>query len=466
MRGHGLDLLARDVFVGKAVMQLRGLVELRERCALCRNAEPVETDCADDRRRGKGEHCESAADAMPKRDHCPRAASTAEPTRGIFDVRDDGIEVEGLKTFPGELPVVSLIVQRPRMSCAPKQVRHSRRIALMCEQIRGITHRRAETEHFREEKESERAFGRAVRDEGVEGADSVRGVYVMPAGHAIADRNKLRTRSAGFTNMSNKFGFWGGLRMVEFAWGPKVRWGLEAPSKTLAEEALRRLRRDIISGRLTAGQRIKADELKGLYGVGVSPLREALFQLVSDGLVRADGQRGFSVAALDRDELRDITDWRARLESEALRRSIVCGDVAWEARLVSTFHSLKRIEQQDDLEADEAADRWEDAHRSFHFALYSACGSPWLLRFCELLIEHGERYRRAYIAYPRVAPSITAEHQDILDKALARDEDGAAAALRDHIAHAAQLSEMNAPLSDPGAAKQVSSLRRASRRPR
>jgi GntR family carbon starvation induced transcriptional regulator len=248
--------------------------------------------------------------------------------------------------------------------------------------------------------------------------------------------------------------------MAEFGWGPRVRLGQEVESKTLAEEALRKLRRDIISGRLVAGQRIKAEELKLLYGVGTSPLREALFQLVSDGLVRADGQRGFSVAALNEDDLRDIADWRGRLECEALRRSIANGDLAWEARVVSAFHSLKRVEDRQDLGPSEAADLWEDHHRSFHFALYGACDSPWLLRFCELLIEHGERYRRAYIAYPRVSESITQEHQLILDATLARDADAATNHLQKHIAHAAELSLRNGPWRKQNAIEPKATSRR------
>jgi GntR family transcriptional regulator, carbon starvation induced regulator len=228
--------------------------------------------------------------------------------------------------------------------------------------------------------------------------------------------------------------------MVEFAWGPTLRVGRERNHKTLTDETLERLRRDIITGHFGAGQRIKADALKERYSVGTSPIREALFQLASDGMVRADGQRGFSVADLTEAELRDIADWRARLESEALRRSILAGDVEWEANAVAAFHRMKRIEAETQLSREEAADLWEDYHREFHFALYSACGSPWLLRFCELLIQHGERYRRAYIAYPVIPKSITQEHQQILNAAIERDADRAVMLLEKHIRHAAELS--------------------------
>ncbi len=215
---------------------------------------------------------------------------------------------------------------------------------------------------------------------------------------------------------------------------------VEFAPKTLTEETLLRLRRDIISGTFTPGQRVKSEDLKKRYGVGTSPIREALFQLVSDGLVRSDGQKGFRVAELTEAGLKDIVDWRARLECEALRRSIAAGDMEWEASAIAALHRLKATESRNDMDSREAADLWEEQHRAFHFALYSACGSPWLLRFCELLIQHGERYRRAYIAYPTISRSITQEHAAILNAAIARDADRATTLLEKHIHHAAKLA--------------------------
>ncbi len=237
-------------------------------------------------------------------------------------------------------------------------------------------------------------------------------------------------------------------------WGPVLRIGRDQVHKTLTEETLARLRRDIISGTFTAGEKVKSDDLKKRYQVGTSPIREALFQLVSDGLVRSDGQRGFRIAELRREELLDIADWRARLECEALRRAIAAGDREWEANAVAAFHRLKHVEADQDISPEAAADLWEDHHRAFHFALYGACGSPWLLRFCELLIQHGERYRRAYIAYPRISASIMDEHAAILEATIARETLEAVALLESHIRHAAQLALTHAtgtPTAEPAA---------------
>lgn len=215
--------------------------------------------------------------------------------------------------------------------------------------------------------------------------------------------------------------------------------------KTLTDATLDRLRRDILSGLLEPGAKIKAEDLKRRYGVGTSPVREALFQLVSEGLVRSEGQRGFRVSEISEADLIDITDWRIRLESEALRRSIENGDVEWEASAIAALHRLKHIQTDSFTDPDDAAHFWEEHHWHYHFVLYSACQSPWLLRFCELLIQQGERYRRAFVSYPNIIPSITEEHEKIVQLAVARDADAAVALLQEHIRHALAIWLKNKP---------------------
>lgn len=223
-------------------------------------------------------------------------------------------------------------------------------------------------------------------------------------------------------------------------WGPSLRFPLEENPKTLTDATLRRLRRDIISGLLKPGQKLRVQELTTAYDVGTSPLREALFQLASDGFVRSSGQRGFTVAGLSNMELLDITHWRCTLECEALRRSLVNRSVDWEAELISAHHRLKGVEQDPGHSDDEIADHWERQHWLYHLTLYSRCGSAWLLRFCELLGEHGERYRRSFVTYRNIPSKIGAEHQAILDAILAKKGDEAIAILAQHIERAAEMA--------------------------
>jgi len=222
--------------------------------------------------------------------------------------------------------------------------------------------------------------------------------------------------------------------------GPVLRLVQTEAPKTRTDATLRRLRRDIIACRLKPGAKLRADELCRAYGVGTSPLREALFQLVSEGLVRSDGQRGFRVAGISLEDLRDITARRMQLECEALRTSIEKGDVEWEAGLLAGLHRLERTEGADEASDGELADRWEEVHRSFHFSLYAACGSPWLLRFCEIMIEQGERYRRGFVIYRRIDDRIGSEHRALVEAAVERRPADAEEILREHIGRAAQLA--------------------------
>src|SRR5262245_61084630 len=78
----------------------------------------------------------------------------------------------------------------------------------------------------------------------------------------------------------------------------------QAQSKALY--ALFRLRTDIVAGTLKPGQKLPFAMLTAAYGVGVSPLREALCQLAGKGLVMLETQRGFRVTRVSSEDLADI----------------------------------------------------------------------------------------------------------------------------------------------------------------
>ena len=92
-----------------------------------------------------------------------------------------------------------------------------------------------------------------------------------------------------------------------------------AEPKTLVEAAYRSLRRNIIEGRLSPGEKLRIEHIKNDYGVGGATLREALSLLTSDALVVSQGQRGFRVAPVSLEDLADITATRAMLACSALR---------------------------------------------------------------------------------------------------------------------------------------------------
>ena len=68
--------------------------------------------------------------------------------------------------------------------------------------------------------------------------------------------------------------------------------------EAVGDDGYRRIRTDIVFGRLRPGQKLRLEGLKEDYGVSVSTLREILSRLAAEGFVLAEGRRGFEVAAV------------------------------------------------------------------------------------------------------------------------------------------------------------------------
>ncbi|WP_156842889.1 GntR family transcriptional regulator [Novosphingobium aquimarinum] len=211
----------------------------------------------------------------------------------------------------------------------------------------------------------------------------------------------------------------------------------ENAAPTLVESVYRRLREDIIRGVLIADSKLRISELRERYDVGGSPLREALNRLVSEGLVISIGQRGFHVPPISLDELRDLTETRILIETEALRRSILAGSDDWEDGVVVAFHSLGRIERRGDIDSEDR----ERRNRAFHQALMSACPLKKLLQVHEELYDLHGRYRAIAIGLDMNRRNLFDEHEAIYNAALGRDADTACEAARQHILLTAQVVE-------------------------
>jgi DNA-binding GntR family transcriptional regulator len=211
----------------------------------------------------------------------------------------------------------------------------------------------------------------------------------------------------------------------------------EISARTLASDVRERLRADIVNCVLKPGLRLRFEEIKARYDVGLSPVREALFRLASEGLVVSEDHRGFRVAPVSRTKLMDISFMRRELESMALKLSIEHGDIAWESRILSSFHQLSAVSSKNDNGSLDP--EWERRHEVYHFALASACGSEWLLQFRKMLSDQWARYRRLCIQYQRSGRDVLEEHRQIMEAALARDAPAAVYLVGRHISRSAQI---------------------------
>lgn len=202
---------------------------------------------------------------------------------------------------------------------------------------------------------------------------------------------------------------------------------------TLAGSVYQRLRGDIVSGRLEPGSHLRLETLRGRYGTGLSPIREALSRLSSDSFVTALENRGFRVAEISRDDLADITEARVLIECEALRQAIPRGDEQWETGIVTSYYRLSKLDARIKSDADQIVDAWEAANKQFHDALVGACSSRWIQRFRNLLHDQSKRYRQFSLLRSASFRRIRDEHEQLMKATLARDSATACALMSAHI---------------------------------
>lgn len=200
---------------------------------------------------------------------------------------------------------------------------------------------------------------------------------------------------------------------------------------TISSQLTDHLREAIVSGELEAGAKINLERARKRFNVSLSPLREALARLISDGLVEFVDNRGYRVAPVSLANLEEITRLREEFETFALRESIRLGDAEWESRVMRTLHRLNRTER--DAGRPETLEQWEAVHRDFHLSLISGCRSPLLLSFCGVLLNLNDRYRRIFLRATSGDRNILVEHSEIAQGAVARDTPFASERLRDHI---------------------------------
>lgn len=194
-----------------------------------------------------------------------------------------------------------------------------------------------------------------------------------------------------------------------------------------------RMRIDILRCRLLPNTRLRMDELRGGYKVGLSPLREALMRLEAEGLVVLEQNKGFRVSPVSRAHLLDLGQMRGELECLALRWAIEKGDVSWEADILSAFHRLSRQSKIEDDEPRQISEAWNREHRLFHASLVAACGSDILLGQIDGLFDQAERYVALSVISREMPRDDVSEHEGLMKATLARDVDKACQLCRQHI---------------------------------
>jgi DNA-binding GntR family transcriptional regulator len=208
-------------------------------------------------------------------------------------------------------------------------------------------------------------------------------------------------------------------------------------AKTQSDRMFDRLHADILTCRLLPGSKLRISDIAESSEVSLGAVREALSRLGAEGLVIAESQKGYRVAPLSAEDLRDLTEARVEIERIVLSRSIAQGDLEWETNLVAAWHRLSKISERRP-EDQRGLEQWAAAHAGFHVALVAACGSNKLLQIRSQLYQQSERYR-SYSGVVARERNVFAEHQAIFDATIARKAAAATEAVEGHLRMTAKI---------------------------
>lgn len=203
--------------------------------------------------------------------------------------------------------------------------------------------------------------------------------------------------------------------------------GDQVPStRQTAHEFVRSvLRRAILNGELTGGTRLVQAEIAATLDVSTTPVREALRDLATEGLVQFDPHRGAIVAELSSDDVHDIYEIRMVLEPLAMRQAVPHLSEALLERLRELHRSM--------LDEPHSAD-WVDRNRVFHMAVYETAASPRLAAIIRNLQDASVMYIGASLTdKPALRDEANHDHAEILAALESRDAEAAVAALTEHL---------------------------------
>jgi DNA-binding GntR family transcriptional regulator len=195
--------------------------------------------------------------------------------------------------------------------------------------------------------------------------------------------------------------------------------------RTLAEKAFETLHQAIITGQLRPGARLPIEELAEVLAMSPMPIREAVRRLDAAGFVENIPHRGARVTELSVTDLAEVTEARLALELLAIRRAAERFTDADEARARERLEALNTM-------PDDNSGATSSAHALFHFSLYDAADSAWLLRLIRPAWETSERYCLE-VPSCRQLVGRRHEHEAILGACVAHDPDRAGITLHDHL---------------------------------
>lgn len=197
----------------------------------------------------------------------------------------------------------------------------------------------------------------------------------------------------------------------------------ENPAKLPAHEIVyQKLRAQILFGELVPGQAVTIQGLVETLEAGMTPVREAIRRLISDGALMFQGNRRVSVPLLGSEDLEELIFARKTIECELARRATQRVGPADIKELVAIDNALDKAIATGDVAG------YLVQNYSFHTALYAHANAPILSDIADRLwLRFGPSLR--VVSGRLGTQSFPDRHKDILDALRRQDPEMAALAM-------------------------------------
>lgn len=197
--------------------------------------------------------------------------------------------------------------------------------------------------------------------------------------------------------------------------------------QTVTHQATEALRERILRGVYADDTPLRQDALAAELGVSRIPIREALRQLEAEGLVVFNPHRGAVVSSLSVDEIEELFELRAQIESDLVRRAVVrtkTEHVSRAKEILKAYESAFRTGE---------VGEWGKLNWEFHSTLYAPADRPFTMAIIQRLHQQSDRYLRMQLVLTHGESRAIDEHRAILTAVAGHDVKLACSLMRQHI---------------------------------
>ncbi len=197
--------------------------------------------------------------------------------------------------------------------------------------------------------------------------------------------------------------------------------------KSSQKHIYQEIKKAVIDGTISFDQRLTEDSLAKLFGVSRTPIREAIFQLVQEGLVTKKDNSYFCVRRPSEEELDEFAEIRVLLNNLLIDKLVAnCND-----QLIQKLE--KNIEDCKIFLANDDRGNLNYALSDFHNIMYIGAKSPYLEKILSSMVDRVLISRAIALKYPRVRRILVSDHEKILDAIKKKDKAEAKKRMREHL---------------------------------